>query len=52
MRSPPTATMDRIAADPGLGTAVNLRHHFHRVLGVTPAAHRAAFRSTTARRAS
>ncbi|MBL1074427.1 helix-turn-helix domain-containing protein [Nocardia sp. 2] len=39
-------TMDRIASDAGLGTAVNLRHHFHRALGVSPAAHRAAFRST------
>ncbi|MFC9995952.1 GlxA family transcriptional regulator [Nocardia sp. NPDC127526] len=37
-------TMDRIASDAGLGTAVNLRHHFHRVLGTTPAAHRAQFR--------
>lgn len=42
------ATMDRIAADTGMGTAVNLRHHFHRTLGVSPAAHRAAFRSTSA----
>ncbi|MEC3952944.1 helix-turn-helix domain-containing protein [Nocardia sp. CDC153] len=38
-------TIDRIAADSGLGTAVNLRHHFHRLLGTTPAAHRALFRS-------
>ncbi|WP_067541550.1 GlxA family transcriptional regulator [Nocardia crassostreae] len=38
-------TMDRIAADAGLGTAVNLRHHFHRVLGTTPANHRAVFRA-------
>ncbi|MFD6357379.1 helix-turn-helix domain-containing protein [Nocardia tengchongensis] len=37
-------TMDRIAADSGLGTGVNLRHHFHRLLGTTPAAHRALFR--------
>ncbi|QLY33426.1 GlxA family transcriptional regulator [Nocardia huaxiensis] len=44
-------TMDRIAADAGLGTAVNLRHHFHRALGTSPAAHRAAFRSTADRRA-
>lgn len=36
-------TMDRVAADSGLGTGVNLRHHFHRLLG-TPAAHRALFR--------
>ncbi|WP_216903231.1 GlxA family transcriptional regulator [Nocardia alni] len=37
-------TMDRIAAESGLGTAVNLRHHFHRTLGISPAAHRATFR--------
>ncbi|MFE3224785.1 GlxA family transcriptional regulator [Nocardia sp. NPDC059228] len=37
-------TMDRVAADSGLGTGVNLRHHFHRLLGTTPAAHRALFR--------
>ncbi|MCP9625029.1 helix-turn-helix domain-containing protein [Nocardia otitidiscaviarum] len=39
------ATMDRVAAESGLGTAVNLRHHFHRMLGISPAAHRAAFRA-------
>ncbi|MGF6882053.1 transcriptional regulator GlxA family with amidase domain [Nocardia sp. GAS34] len=38
-------TMDRIATDTGLGSAVNLRQHFHRALGLSPAAHRAAFRS-------
>ncbi|MGV9679820.1 GlxA family transcriptional regulator [Nocardia sp. NPDC003482] len=38
-------TMDRVAADAGLGTAVNLRHHFHRTLGLSPAAHRAAFKN-------
>jgi transcriptional regulator GlxA family with amidase domain len=37
-------TMERIATNSGLGTAVNLRHHFHRTLGLSPAAHRAAFR--------
>ncbi|WP_194819253.1 GlxA family transcriptional regulator [Nocardia sp. XZ_19_385] len=37
-------TMDRIAADTGFGTAVSLRHHFHRILGTSPAAHRAMFR--------
>ncbi|WP_327141217.1 GlxA family transcriptional regulator [Nocardia sp. NBC_01327] len=37
-------TMDRIAADSGLGTAVNLRQHFHRQLGTSPATHRALFR--------
>ncbi|MBB5918193.1 transcriptional regulator GlxA family with amidase domain [Nocardia transvalensis] len=41
-------TMDRIAAETGLGTAVNLRHHFHRTLGLSPAAHRAQFRSLPA----
>ncbi|MGY2061659.1 helix-turn-helix domain-containing protein, partial [Nocardia gipuzkoensis] len=38
-------TMDRIAAESGLGTAVNLRHHFHRALGLSPAAHRALFKN-------
>ncbi|MEV0298650.1 helix-turn-helix domain-containing protein [Nocardia sp. NPDC050710] len=37
-------TMDRIAADTGFGTAVSLRHHFHRILGTSPAAHRNSFR--------
>ncbi|WP_067719220.1 GlxA family transcriptional regulator [Nocardia yamanashiensis] len=37
-------TMERVASEAGLGTAVNLRHHFHRLLGTTPAAHRALFR--------
>ncbi|MEU8894462.1 helix-turn-helix domain-containing protein [Nocardia sp. NPDC048505] len=37
-------TMDRVAADTGFGTAVSLRHHFHRILGTSPAAHRALFR--------
>lgn len=41
-------TMDRIAADTGLGTAVNLRHHFHRLLGTSPAAHRTLFRHPAA----
>ncbi|GAA5074155.1 GlxA family transcriptional regulator [Nocardia iowensis] len=39
-------TMDRIAAETGFGTAVSLRHHFHRILGTTPAAHRALFTPT------
>ncbi|MEV6068863.1 helix-turn-helix domain-containing protein [Nocardia sp. NPDC052001] len=39
-------TMDRIAAESGLGTAVNLRHHFHRQLGTSPATHRTQFRRT------
>lgn len=38
-----TDTMDRIATETGFGTAVSLRHHFHRILGTSPAAHRAAF---------
>ncbi|GAB2674166.1 GlxA family transcriptional regulator [Nocardia goodfellowii] len=40
-------TVDRIAADTGFGTAVSLRHHFHRILGTSPAAHRALFRRTS-----
>ncbi|MBF6127102.1 GlxA family transcriptional regulator [Nocardia brasiliensis] len=36
-------TMDRIATETGFGTAVSLRHHFHRILGTSPAAHRALF---------
>ncbi|RJO69024.1 helix-turn-helix domain-containing protein [Nocardia panacis] len=36
-------TVDRIAAETGFGSAVSLRHHFHRILGVSPAAHRAQF---------
>ncbi|MFC4127072.1 GlxA family transcriptional regulator [Nocardia rhizosphaerae] len=39
-------TIDRIARDTGFGSAVNLRHHFHRALGTSPAAHRAQFRGT------
>ncbi|MGW1743395.1 GlxA family transcriptional regulator [Nocardia sp. NPDC001965] len=41
-------TMERIAADAGFGSAVNLRHHFHRILGISPAAHRALFRNRIA----
>ncbi|MGW6427069.1 GlxA family transcriptional regulator [Nocardia sp. NPDC055053] len=37
-------TVDRIARDTGFGSAVILRHHFHRMLGTSPAAHRAQFR--------
>ncbi|WP_280234365.1 GlxA family transcriptional regulator [Nocardia cyriacigeorgica] len=40
-------TIERIAADSGFGTAVTLRHHFHRLLGTGPAAHRALFRART-----
>ncbi|WP_069166952.1 GlxA family transcriptional regulator [Nocardia altamirensis] len=36
-------TMERIAAETGFGTAVSLRHHFHRILGTSPAAHRSLF---------
>jgi transcriptional regulator GlxA family with amidase domain len=38
-------TMDRIAAETGFATAVSLRHHFHRILGTSPAAHRAMFQT-------
>ncbi|MEV6430116.1 helix-turn-helix domain-containing protein [Nocardia sp. NPDC051463] len=41
-------TMDRIAAETGFGSAVSLRHHFHRILGTSPAAHRAMFQSAAA----
>ncbi|MEV6660651.1 GlxA family transcriptional regulator [Nocardia fluminea] len=37
-------TVDRVARDTGFGSTVSLRHHFHRVLGTSPAAHRAQFR--------
>lgn len=42
-------TVDRVAADAGFGTGVNLRQHFHAALGVTPRAYRATFRGTTTR---
>ncbi|MET7770212.1 helix-turn-helix domain-containing protein [Nocardia sp. NPDC005366] len=38
-------TVDHIAAATGFTTAVSLRHHFHRILGTSPAAHRAQFRT-------
>jgi transcriptional regulator GlxA family with amidase domain len=38
-----TDTVERIAVDTGFGTAVSLRHHFHRILGTSPAAHRTSF---------
>ncbi|WP_054813334.1 GlxA family transcriptional regulator [Nocardia arizonensis] len=38
-------TVERIAADTGFRTAVSLRHHFQRLLGTSPAAHRALFRT-------
>ncbi|MEU4414120.1 helix-turn-helix domain-containing protein [Nocardia salmonicida] len=37
-------TVDRVARDTGFGSTVSLRHHFHRMLGTSPAAHRAQFR--------
>jgi len=37
------ASIERVAASSGLGTAATLRRHFHRSVGVTPAAYRAAF---------
>ncbi|QDY80114.1 GlxA family transcriptional regulator [Streptomyces qinzhouensis] len=39
------ASVERIAAETGLGTPANLRHHFQRVNGTTPGVYRAAFRS-------
>ncbi|MFD8104153.1 hypothetical protein ACFV24_31925 [Nocardia fluminea] len=36
-------TVDRVARDTGFGSTVSLRHHFDRVLGTSPAAHRAQF---------
>lgn len=36
--------IEQVAARSGFGSAVALRHHFARRLGVSPAAHRAAFR--------
>lgn len=35
--------IDHIADRSGLGSAANLRKHFHRVLGTTPSAYRSAF---------
>lgn len=39
------ATVEQIAAKCGMGTATTLRRHFHRTVGVSPTAYRAAFRS-------
>jgi transcriptional regulator GlxA family with amidase domain len=39
------APIDRIADRCGLGTAANLRKHFHRHVGTTPTAYRTAFAS-------
>jgi transcriptional regulator GlxA family with amidase domain len=38
------ASIEQIAASCGMGTAVTLRRHFHRTVGVTPTAYRATFR--------
>lgn len=38
------APMERVAQDAGFATAVSMRHHFAKILGVSPAGHRAAFR--------
>lgn len=37
--------VERVAADAGFATAVSLRHHFRRLLGTSPAAHRSQFRA-------
>ncbi|MFE5342237.1 GlxA family transcriptional regulator [Isoptericola sp. NPDC056578] len=37
------ASIEQVAAGSGLGTAATLRRHFHRSVGVAPAAYRAAF---------
>ncbi|MFI1227077.1 MULTISPECIES: GlxA family transcriptional regulator [unclassified Streptomyces] len=36
--------VEQVAARAGLGTAANLRHHFHAALGVSPSAYRTTFR--------
>ncbi len=35
--------IDQVAANSGLGSATNLRHHFRRTVGITPAAYRERF---------
>jgi transcriptional regulator GlxA family with amidase domain len=37
--------VDTVAARTGFGTGAMLRHHFARILGVSPAAYRRAFRA-------
>jgi transcriptional regulator GlxA family with amidase domain len=37
------APVDRVAADAGMGSAANLRHHFSRQVGVSPTAYRRSF---------
>lgn len=36
--------VDQVAAQTGLGTAANLRQHFHAALGISPSAYRTTFR--------
>ncbi|MFF8959812.1 GlxA family transcriptional regulator [Streptomyces sp. NPDC014894] len=38
-------TMEQIAARTGLGTAANLRQHFHTAMGTSPSAYRTTFRA-------
>jgi len=38
------ASVEQIAARCGMSTATTLRRHFHRAVGVSPTAYRAAFR--------
>lgn len=40
--------VERIAAQAGLGTPANLRHHFQRLTGTSPSTYRTAFRSMVA----
>ncbi|RMI38291.1 helix-turn-helix domain-containing protein [Streptomyces triticirhizae] len=42
-------SVDRVAERAGLGTAANLRQHFHAALGTSPSAYRTTFRGTLAR---
>lgn len=37
-------SIDQVAAKTGLGTAANLRQHFHTALGISPSAYRTTFR--------
>ncbi|GEC06907.1 hypothetical protein SSP24_45620 [Streptomyces spinoverrucosus] len=41
-------SVDQVAARVGLGTAANLRQHFHAAVGTSPSAYRATFRGTGA----
>lgn len=38
-------TVDQVAAQSGLGSATNLRQHFHRLVGTTPTHYRVSFNS-------